>query len=92
MFIVLSSLKSGSSMNTASYKLRKGDIVKLGRIKFKVKEIKTEQSYSPVKNGAIDDDYELGTDEISEEFIEIDCAIVDETSSEHLCKVCWSNE
>jgi len=34
----------------------------------------------------------MGSDEISDEFIEIDCAVVDQTSNENLCKVCWSNE
>jgi hypothetical protein len=40
MFIVLSSLKSGTNKN--DYKLKKGDIIKLGRIKFRVKDMRTE--------------------------------------------------
>jgi len=40
MFIVLSSLKSGNNKN--EYKIKKGDIVKLGRIKFKVKDMRTD--------------------------------------------------
>lgn len=40
MFIVLSSLKSGTNKN--DYKLKKGDIIKLGRIKFRVKDMRTD--------------------------------------------------
>lgn len=52
MFIVVRNLKSSSSKS--DYKLRKGDIIKLGRIKFKVKDFRTElssQAMSPVKGG-----------------------------------------
>ena len=53
MFIVVRNLKSSSTKS--DYKLRKGDIIKLGRIKFKVKDYRTElsaQAMSPVKGGA----------------------------------------
>jgi hypothetical protein len=52
MFIVVRNLKSSSTKS--DYKLKKGDIVKLGRIKFKVKDFRTELSshaMSPVKGG-----------------------------------------
>jgi hypothetical protein len=39
-----------------------------------------------------DEDYSLGSDDISDEFIEIDCAVIDEMTSDNVCKVCWSNE
>jgi hypothetical protein len=42
MFIVVRNLKS--STTKSDYKLRKGDIIKLGRIKFKVKDYRTELS------------------------------------------------
>ena len=42
MFIVVRNLKSSSTKS--DYKLRKGDIIKLGRIKFKVKDYRTELS------------------------------------------------
>lgn len=74
--------------------MKKGDIIKLGRIKFKVKDFRAEnvpanldlnrrQSYSPVKktslNQVVDDEYWLGGDDFSEEAIEIDCGVVDST-------------
>jgi len=73
--------------------LKKGDIIKLGRIKFKVKDYRTEntpanldnannkrQSCSPVKQQTIfEDDYWIGGDDFSEEAIEIDCGVVDST-------------
>jgi hypothetical protein len=40
MFIVVRNLKSSSTKS--DYKLKKGDIIKLGRIKFKVKDFRTE--------------------------------------------------
>ena len=40
MFIVVRNLKSSSTKT--DYKLKKGDIIKLGRIKFKVKDYRTE--------------------------------------------------
>ena len=86
--------------------MKKGDIVKLGRIKFKVKDMRTEtepsyldysnnktlknSKYSPSPdksrknqkknfelNQQFEDDYSLGSDDISDEFIEIDCAVID---------------
>ena len=62
MFIVLSSLKSGASKNVSEimllmfeqdYNLKKGDILKLGRIKFKVKDMRTENqpAYSDMPRG-----------------------------------------
>lgn len=81
MFIVVRNLKSSSTKS--DYKLRKGDIIKLGRIKFKVKDFRTElssQAMSPVKGGGCqDDEYWLGGDDFSEEAIEIDCGVVDST-------------
>jgi len=75
------------------YKLKKGDIIKLGRIKFKVKDYRTEMcqanldggkrafSPSPCKGGVAnqDEDYWVGGDDFSEEAIEIDCGVVDST-------------
>ncbi len=81
MFIVVRNLKSSSTKS--DYILRKGDIIKLGRIKFKVKDFRTElssQAMSPVKGGGCqDDEYWLGGDDFSEEAIEIDCGVVDST-------------
>lgn len=86
--------------------MRKGDIIKLGRIKFKVKDFRTEicpaaldggnkrQCLSPSEQWKrdVDDEYWLGGDDFSEEAIEIDCGVVDATQSDIQCKVCWSNE
>lgn len=50
---------------------------------------------SPVKGGggnALEEEYWLGSDDFSEEAIEIDCGVVDATQSDIQCKVCWSNE
>ena len=76
--------------------------MKLGRIKFKVKDMRTDsqpsafdqnKGSSPLKQTInCEDDYELGLDDISDEFVEIDCAVVDSISSDNVCKVCWSNE
>ena len=92
MFIVVRNLKSSSSKT--DYRLKKGDIIKLGRIKFKVKDFRTEfcqanydangnkrncMSPSPMCANAIDDEYWVGGDDFSEEAIEIDCGVVDNT-------------
>lgn len=47
-------------------------------------------SQSPTKYK--DDDFEMGIENLSDDFIEIDCAVVDQTSNDNVCKVCWSNE
>jgi hypothetical protein len=93
MFIVVRNLKSSSTKT--DYKLKKGDIIKLGRIKFKVKDFRTELSAanvdamkgaafspSPFEKGkgtGFDEEYWLGGDDFSEEAIEIDCGVVDST-------------
>jgi hypothetical protein len=89
------------------YRLKKGDIIKLGRIKFKVKDYRTElcqanidgkkaMSPSPFEKGKgtgyQEEEYWVGGDDFSEEAIEIDCGVVDATQSDIQCKVCWSNE
>ena len=68
--------------------------MKLGRIKFKVKDLKLGDNVnqSPTKSYYEYDDYEMGRDDISDEFIEIDCAVVDQIKCENVCKVCWSSE
>lgn len=52
MFIVVRNLKSSSTKS--DYKLRRGDIIKLGRIKFKVKDFRTDssQAHLDCKKGA----------------------------------------
>jgi hypothetical protein len=87
MFIVVRNLKSSSTKT--DYKLKKGDIIKLGRIKFKVKDYRTElcppnkAAMSPVKGGGgLDEDYWLGSDDFSEEAVEIDCGVVDSSQND----------
>ena len=93
MFIVVRNLKSSSTKT--DYRLKKGDIIKLGRIKFKVKDFRTELcqanfdkkgaafSPSPFEKGKgpgyQEEEYWLGGDDFSEEAIEIDCGVVDAT-------------
>ena len=41
MFVVVRNLKSQNNSNAIEYELQKGDTVKLGRLKFSVKDFRT---------------------------------------------------
>ena len=41
MFVVVRNLKSQSNSNVQDYELAKGDTIKLGRLKFSVKDYRT---------------------------------------------------
>jgi len=59
-------------------------VIKLGRIKFKVKDFRTDSIQansdlsSPMKKKFnCEDDFNFGQDEFSEEAVEIECGVVD---------------
>ena len=100
MFVVVRNTKS--AQNNLDYKLGRGDIIKLGRIKFNVKDYRTKFFQSAQKcchedeeenpedqgNNSLDSLRE----EFEEEAVEIDCGVVDpKTSPDIQCKVCWDN-
>jgi hypothetical protein len=102
MFIVVRNLKSTNG-NVHDCELQKGDTVKLGRLKFCVKDFRTavhpanadlkrpEANASPVRLKYHEEDSENEFQE--EEVVEIDCGVVDQSGEEGIqCKVCWSNE
>ena len=72
----------------------------MGRIKFKVKEIKRGKELnvetSPTKFNALDNDLDemdyIKDGDISDEFIEINCAMIESPKNDIVCKVCWSSE
>lgn len=96
MFVVVRNTKS--AQNNLDYKLNRGDIIKLGRIKFNVKDFKSqrrsieeeEKDPTPAKLDLSLDS--LGTNEFEEEVVEIDCGVVDPSLDKDIqCKVCWDN-
>lgn len=82
---------------SGEYRISKGDTIKMGRLKFSVKDFRTDshiahfdnEDGSPVKGSHR---LELADDEefAEEEEVEIECGIAD--SSEIQCKVCWGDE
>ncbi len=96
MFTVVRSCKDAPN---DKFNLSKGDIIKLGRLKFKVKDFRTDsmpayEDGSPIKGRKSLDLANFGVhdDEISEEAVEIDCGIVDASQPDIACRFCWSNE
>jgi hypothetical protein len=105
MFVVVRNLKS-ANRNVQDYKLAKGDTIKLGRLKFCVKDYRTEthpsavdgragmKDLSPVKSapmwGGRCGDGE--DDFAEEEAVEIDCGVVDMEDGGTLCKICWGTD
>jgi hypothetical protein len=73
----------------------------LGRIKFKVKDFRTDTQpanidLSPRKtfnhNHSYIDDNNDDWEEFSEEAVEIDCGVVDLSSPDVCCKICYSSD
>lgn len=99
MFVVVRNTKSAS--NNLDYKLKKGDIIKLGRIKFNVKDFKShfgrpnqgiEEEEDDHKN-CLERSYDSTNQEFEEEAVEIDCGVVDTASCKDIqCKVCWDKD
>ena len=107
MFVVVRNVKSlprGEDIPRFSgeYRINKGDIIKMGRLKFLVKDFRSESiaanidsdnHYSPVKKQArqqmevLEDDEEFA----QEEEVEIECGIAD-NSQQIQCKICWGDE
>ena len=96
--------------------MNRGDIIKLGRIKFNVKDYNRISNMSSCKKGhcctspskkdapdeelvnsitpqkQLDNSLDSLREEFEEEAVEIDCGVVDPTSSPDIqCKVCWDN-
>ena len=97
MFVVVRNIKNKEEQSDFSneYKISKGDIIKMGRIKFQVKDYRTPREpammdsndASPIKRSfRKTEDCE---DFAAEEEVEIDCGVADSDTN---CKVCWSNE
>lgn len=81
MFTVVRSCKDASASDI--FKLSKGDVIKLGRLKFKVKDFRTDtvpacEDGSPIKGRKSLEPETFNEDgEFSEEAVEIDCGVVD---------------
>lgn len=101
MFVVVRNTKSAS--NNLDYKLRRGDIIKLGRIKFNVKDYKSHFGRPSERRDDCEDDghnhdalersYCSTNQEFAEEAVEIDCGVVDTSSGKDIqCKVCWDKD
>ena len=43
-------------------------------------------------SGGVEENDNHEIEDLSEEFIEIDCAVIDQITSDNVCKVCWSND
>jgi len=96
MLIVVRNTKSNH--HNTDYDLNKGDVVKLGRVKFKIKSLNSPQKYQQLLN------YGPGHTQsiVSESDFEqktIDCEDVPFFNKHGIsekeqvqCKVCWSNE
>lgn len=95
MFVVVRNTKS--AQNNLDYKLNRGDIIKLGRIKFNVKDYSRANGLmQSAKKGEdaldVNESLEsLGNNEFEEEVVEIDCGVVDSSQEGIQCKVCWDN-
>jgi len=96
MFTVVRSCKDAGASDV--FKLSKGDVIKLGRLKFKVKDFRTDtipacEDNSPCKGRKSLDPEDYDEDgEHSEEAVEIDCGVVDSSQPDVQCRFCWSNE
>lgn len=103
MFVVVRNAKSQPQGDdqprfSAEYRVNKGDTIKMGRLKFLVKDYRSDfiaanvdsNNDSPVKKPtcrqACDDE-----DFAEEEEVEIECGIADK-SQQIQCKICWDNE
>ena len=75
LWVVIRSLKEG-------YVIKRHDIIKLGRMKFRVKEFRTENEYFE------DHDNQQSPHPGFEE----DYEVVRATDSEHVCRFCWTSE
>ena len=77
------------------YKIGKGDTIKMGRLKFSVKDYRSDShpayfdidDSSPVKKSA---DYAADEVFAEEEEVEIECGVAD--SKDIQCKVCWGDD
>ena len=77
--------------------LHKGDTIKMGRLKFLVKDLRTETQpanididyTSPIKRKQYDTQEAEG-EQLGEEAVEIECGVAD--SSDLQCKICWDSE
>jgi hypothetical protein len=101
MFVVVRNLKS-ANRNVQEYKLGKLDTIKLGRLKFSVKDYRTDtvpaiadkadmNDISPVKIQYEDDEEDVQ----EEEAVEIDCGVVNnfqEDGTPITCKICWGSD
>ena len=78
MFLVVRSLKVGNEK--VDYTLQKGDIMKIGRIKFKVKDFRTDKTRANEENSPTkvmrDEFGELDYPDSCEEAVEIDCGVL----------------
>jgi len=108
MYIVVRNMKAQKKDNgedpevekkpfSGEYKIGKGDTIKMGRLKFSVKDFRTDSHSAEFDNGGGSPvkgshKLELADDEefAEEEEVEIECGVAD--SSEIQCKVCWGDE
>jgi len=102
MFVVVRNLKAKegqpepASKFVNEYKINKGDTIKMGRLKFAVKDYRSDsiaatidgESSSPVKRRPEQRPCE-DEDFAEEEIVEIECGIAD---GQVQCKVCWCDE
>jgi len=108
MFVVVRNVKSlpkGEEVPRFSneYCINKGDIIKMGRLKFLVKDfrsqfesanIDSEHGCSPCKKGLrqqADIHNDVADEFAAEEEVEIECGIADD-SQQIQCKICWCDE
>lgn len=82
MYLVVRSLKNQEGKQ--DYTIKEKDIIKLGRVKFKIKECCTE--LHPVKP-----QFDAGLSD-SEDAIEIERAELEKISSDTVCRFCWTND
>ena len=94
MFVVVRNLKSQSNSNAEDYELQKGDTLKVGRLKFAIKDFRTavqpanadlkradtDKNISPIRKCNYSPiDEDSENDFQEEEAVEIDCGVVDPT-------------
>lgn len=102
MFVVVRNVKSQGGAEPENkyaneYKINKGDTIKMGRLKFSVKDYRSDSHAanmdgddgSPVKKQAVGRVDEQ--DFAEEEIVEIECGTADAADAIQ-CKVCWSDE
>lgn len=112
MFVVVRNVKANSSAEeqarfSGEYRMSKGDIIKMGRLKFLVRDFRSAHTAANIdscdahQNSPLKKSFKPNHSQRSleaeeecgqEEEIEIECGVADDSMGQIQCKICWSDE